>query len=350
MRKNYYSILGITKGSSKEEVKQAFRKLAHKYHPDKKGGDEKKFKEVTEAYHILSNDKKRAEYDTYGESFSGGMGGAQGFGGYDFAGAQGFDVDLGDLFGGIFGGATKRSARGADVTIDLHLSFAESIAGVTRKVHLPRHVACDTCEGTGADSKAGVIQCSTCKGSGKIQSTQRTIMGTFSVAQRCRGCGGTGKIPKKKCSTCGGSGQQRDTGTIEVHVPSGVKHGDVIRVREQGEYASFGGYGDLYIRISVEQDEHWFKEGDTLVRILPIKLTDALLGGSYPIKTPTGASIKVKIPAGVEHKERLRLSHKGVPRREGAYKRVSIEIRIQIPKKLSKTATKLIQELRDEGV
>lgn len=354
--KDYYELLGIPKGSPKEDVKKAFRKLAAKYHPDKKTGDENKYKEITEAYAVLGDDKKKAEYDTYGHSFNnaggGGGGAGAGFGGFDFSGFQqqgGFEFDLNDLFQGFgFGGGGQRQQRGNDVSIDINLSFKESIFGVTRKVLLTKNNTCDTCDGSGAAKNNEQVNCNTCGGNGKIRENRQSVMGSFTTVRDCSDCNGLGKVPKEKCPTCAGTGVKRMQTEITIKVPAGIQNGEVIRMTGQGEAMTAGQPGDLYIKVHVEADSAIKREGINLYSKLPVKLTDALLGGTYRVETLDGSS-ELKIPAGITHGELIRIKGKGVPSDRGRGD-FMVKVSVETPKKLSRKAQKLIEELREEGL
>ncbi|MEN9920346.1 MAG: hypothetical protein RL538_239 [Candidatus Parcubacteria bacterium] len=355
MSKDYYEILGIPKGSSKDEVKKAFRKLASKYHPDKQGGDEEKYKEVTEAYAVLGDDKKKAEYDTYGHAFNNGGGG--GFGGFnwqDFAqqgggfNASGFEFDLNDIFQNFGFGGGARQQRGRDVSIDINLTFNESIFGVTRKVLITKNNTCDHCDGTGAKKGTEKVSCSTCGGNGKIRETRQSIMGSFSTVRECHDCNGTGKIPKEKCEHCRGAGVARTQEEISIKVPAGIQNGEVIRMTGRGEAMLGAQPGDLYIKVHVESHKTIRRDGTTLSTNLPIKLTDAILGGSYRVETLDG-TIDVKIPAGIAHGELIRIKEKGVPSERGRGD-FMVKVSIEMPKKLSRKAQKLVEELKEEGI
>ncbi len=356
MAKDYYNILGVEKNASKDEIKKAFRKLAGKYHPDKKTGDESKFKEVSEAYSILSNEKKRAEYDTYGQSFAGASGGQGGFGGFDFSQFQqggGFSFDINDIFenfGDMFGGGNGRSRRGRDISIDINLTFKEAIFGVKRSVLLTKTSTCEHCEGTGAKDKSKLKTCATCNGQGKVREVRQSIMGQFQTARICDTCHGSGKVPEEKCTHCNGAGVRKREEEIAIAIPAGVQDGEVVRMTGRGEAIPHGQSGDLYIKLHVETNKNIVREGWNLTSTLEVKLTDALLGGEYVVHTLDGET-KVKIPAGVSHGEKLRLKGKGVPTGRGT-ERGDFLVRISIknPTKLSKTAKALIEQLREEGV
>jgi molecular chaperone DnaJ len=347
--RDYYNILGVARGASKDEIKQAFRKLAHKYHPDKKGGDEKKFKEVSEAYAVLSNDKKKAEYDAYGRVFSDGQAGG-GFGGFDFngMGAQGFDVDLGDIFSEFFGGR-GRQQRGRDISIDIQVSFRDSIFGAERKVLLAKTSVCTTCSGTGAKDQTDMQQCVACNGQGKIHDTRQYVLGTFTNIRTCDACRGTGQVPKEKCDVCRGEGVLRQQEEISITIPPGVNDGEVIRLSGAGEAVAGGSSGDLYIRVHVTPDSQFRKEGNNILMTLPLKLTDALLGGKQTIKTLDG-DIEITIPPGVPFGQLLRVRGKGVPLSNGRRGDLYVKVDITFPRKLSRRARKAVDELRSEGI
>lgn len=355
--KDYYQILGLQRGASKEEVKKAFRKLAAQYHPDKKTGDEEKYKEVTEAYSVLGDDKKKAEYDAYGQSFNGaGAGFGGGFNWQDFQSAassfngQGFEFDLNDLFSNFgFGGGGVRTQRGRDISIDINLNFEESIFGVTRKVLITKNSTCTHCNGTGAKTGAGMQSCTTCGGQGRIRETRQSILGSFTTVRECSTCHGTGQIPKERCPHCTGTGIVRAQEEITIKVPAGIQNGEVIRMTGRGEAMPHGQPGDLYIKVHVEPHKTIKRDGLNLVSKLPIKLTDALLGATYSVQTLDGV-VDIKIPAGITHGELLRIKNKGVPSDRGGRGDFMVKISLETPKKLSRKAQKLIEELREEGI
>ena len=351
---NYYNILGVDKSASKGDIKKAFRKQAHKYHPDKNGGDEVLFKKASEAYAVLSDDKKRAEYDTYGKTFGNGAGPSQGFGGFDFSGfaqQQGgnVDFDIGDIFGDIFGGGRPRTKRGHDISIDLQIPFKESIFGVERKILVTKQSTCGKCEGGGAKQGSEMITCSICNGNGQIHETKRSILGTVSVAKTCDTCLGKGREPKDKCKDCKGRGVKRKQSEISINIPAGINNGEMIRLSGAGEAISGGISGDLYIKIHFTSDKKWRKEGANLVSDLNIKLTDALLGAEYDLDTLDG-KIKLKVPKGVDFGEVLRIKGKGVPVSASQRGDIMIKLKIQLPNKLDKKTRDLVKELKTRGV
>lgn len=356
--KDYYEILGLKKGASRDEVKKAFRKKAAEHHPDKKTGNEEKYKEVTEAYAVLGDEKKKAEYDTYGHSFqgAGGGGGGQGFGagGFDFSGfqnGQGFEFDINDIFsqfgfGG--GGGRQQQARGHDVSVDINLKFDEAVFGVTRKLLITKHNTCSHCDGTGAKKGSEMSTCDTCGGQGKVRENRNSIMGSFTTVRECSVCGGIGKIPKERCGPCAGAGVARTQEEIAINVPAGIQNGEVIRMTGRGEAIKNGTPGDLYIKVHVESHKSIFRDGLTLSTKLPIKLTDALLGATYSVETLDGA-VDIKIPAGITHGELIRIKNKGVPSDRGRGD-FMVKVLIETPKKLTKKAQRLVEELRGEGI
>lgn len=353
--RDYYEILGIQKGASKDEVKKAFHKLAHKYHPDKAGGDAERFKEASEAYAVLSDDKKRAEYDAYGRVFTGGAGAqGQGFGGFDFSnfaeqfGGQGFNVDFGDIFGDLFGGGS-RARRGRDISIDLELTFKESVFGVTRKVLLAKVAQCDSCHGSGARPGSSLKTCTRCNGKGAINNTTTSPFGTFTSVTPCKECRGTGKIPEQVCETCRGEGVYRKQEEIEIQVPPGIEGGEMIRLGGMGEATQGGPAGDLYVKVHVRPDARFRKDGLNLITDLSVKLSDALLGSDYAVETLDGP-VTIGVPAGVAHGELLRVKGKGVPAGRGKRGDLFVRIKVPLPSKLSREAKKLIEKLKDEGI
>jgi molecular chaperone DnaJ len=353
MSKDYYAVLGVEKSASDDEIKKAFRKLAHKYHPDKGGGNESKFKEISEAYSILGNAKKRAEYDSYGRVFNDGAG--AGFGGFDFQG-QGFNpndfqgFDLGDIFGDIFSGrGNAQTKRGRDISIDIEIGFKDSVFGVEKKVLLTKTSKCGTCEGSGAKAGTSFDECKTCNGKGNVHEVKRSFLGTFDSMRQCEVCHGKGKVPKDKCKDCKGIGVLRKEEEIVLNIPPNVNNGEMIRMNGAGEAVPGGIAGDLYIKLHVGTDSKFKKEGYNLVTTLNVKLTDALIGNDYNIETLDG-KITVKIPAGAKINEILRVKGKGVPLNESKRGDLLIKLNIELPKKLSRKAKKAVEELRQEGI
>ena len=361
MAKDYYATLGVDRKATKDDVKKAFRKLAQKYHPDK-GGDEAKFKEITEAYAVLGDEKRRREYDTYGQAFAGGGGGASPFGGFDFNNFRGFgrggsmEFDFGDLFEGfedIFGGAGARGARartrrGRDISIDIQIPFKESILGATRSVLIAKVGACETCKGSGAKPGTELETCKTCSGTGRVHETRSTILGQFTSARSCAVCEGAGKIPKEKCAACGGRGVSRHEEEIRLSIPAGIDNGEMIRLPRQGEAVKGGVAGDLYVKVHVLPHPILRKEGADLIMELPLKLSDALLGTVASVKTVDDKMLEVKVPPLSSAEETLRIRGKGGHTERG-YGDLLIRVSVVLPRKLSGKAKKAIEELKTEG-
>lgn len=363
MAKNYYEVLGIDKKATKEDVKKAFRKLAQKHHPDK-GGDEAKFKEITEAYAVLGDDTKRREYDSYGQTFAGGgpqgnpFGG--GMGGFDFSDFSGFDgrqggveFDLSDLFegfGDIFGAPRgRRTRRGRDISIDVEIPFKDSILGTKRTVLITKIGTCDTCEGTGAKPGTELETCATCNGQGKIHETRNSPLGAFTSVRTCPACEGSGKVPKEKCATCAGHGILRKEEEVNIDIPRGIDDGEMIRMPARGEAIKGGVSGDLYVKVHVKPHALFRKDGANLVMHLPLKLTDALLGTTVAITTIEDKTLDVKVPPMEKTEETLRLRGKGVAL-EGGAGDLLIKVSVTLPKKLSGKAKKAIEDLKSEGL
>ncbi len=363
MAKNYYETLGVDKKASKDEIKKAFRTLAHKYHPDKKTGDDAKFKEINEAYSVLSDENKRAQYDQFGSAGPGmgggygGFGGGAGFDGFDFSqftqggNGQSFEFDFGDIFGDIFGGGNRRQAkRGRDISIDIELSFEDSIFGVERTILLNKTSKCDFCGGSGAEKGSEMSTCETCNGKGTVREVKRSFFGQFESVATCTKCQGKGKIPKVKCSHCFGGGVEKRESEIKVKIPVGIENGEMIRLSGGGEAISGGENGDLYIKVHVKRHAIFRKDGINLIMELPIKLSQALLGDTVTVKTLDG-DVSLKIPEGVMHGEVLRMKGKGVPAGSGSARGdILVKTSIQLPKKLSRDAKRAIETLKEEGL
>lgn len=366
MSKDYYKILGVEKNASQDEIKKAFRKLAHEHHPDKKTGNADKFKEANEAYSILSDPQKRSQYDQFGNAgfnggFGGGQGGFSGFEGFDFSGfggfggqgnGQGFEFDLGDIFGSMFGGGGRgrgrnKTPRGSDIQVDVEISFKDSVFGLEKEIHLTKHDLCEVCHGSKAEPGSSTDTCSTCKGNGQVIKQQRTILGVIENAYVCDVCEGTGKIPRSKCKHCKGKGVHQKKSTLKVVIPAGIESGETLRVRGKGEALAHGESGDLYIKVYVKKDTHFKKQGNDIHANLHISISDAVLGGETKFESLDGP-ITVKIPEALTHGEILRVKQKGVPYSAQHRGDLMLHIIIDIPKKLSKDQRKLFEQLRNQ--
>ncbi len=349
-KRDYYEVLGVNKDASKEEIKSAYRKLARKYHPDvnKEKDAEAKFKEVREAYEVLSDPKKREQYDRFGHSFSRqGAGGAQGFEGFG-------DFDFEDIFSQFFGGGGARGGRdrnrprkGQDIQKRMRVSFKEAVHGAKKKIRTTVYEECSACDGSGAESKNDIETCSRCRGTGAVTMEQQTLFGRTRTQTVCPTCNGSGKTIKNKCSTCGGEGVQGKQKTVNVTIPAGVETNNQIRMPGFGHKGVNGGPpGDLYIVFEVEEDDVFKRHGDDLVVDVPINIAQAALGDEIRVPTPYG-EVKLKIPAGTQSHKTFRLRGKGMTnvrsKRRGD---LHVIIKAMTPKNLDKQQQKLFEELK----
>lgn len=362
MATNYYDILGVPKGASQEDIKKAYRKLAHQYHPDKGNGNGEKFKEVNEAYQVLGNEEKRQQYDTYGQTFDqaqrngGGFNyggnpfGSEGFGGF---GGNGVDFDLGDIFGDIFGTRQQRESRrnhGIDLEMGLQITFEEAVFGVEKTITLEKKDVCLTCGGNGAQPGTKVITCAKCHGAGQIRTVRHTIFGNIESRTVCDRCEGTGKVPESPCQTCKGTGFQRREKSIAVKIPAGINDGQRIRVAGEGEAGYRGSSsGDLYLVIRVSPSREFVRDGQNLLKELPVSFTQAALGAKIITKTLDG-DIELKIPAGTQSGTVLKVKNRGVPyiNNPGHRGDLLVTVRVVVPSKLSKKEKELLKDLARE--
>lgn len=354
-KRDYYEVLGLSKGASKDEIKKSYRRLAKEFHPDRnKAPDaESKFKEVQEAYDILSDDEKRSAYDQYGfagtQAFDAGGGFGGGFGEAFNAG------DLGDLFGQFFGGGLGgfdfggggvRAYRGADIQINLKISFMDAVFGTTRQVNYKRHKKCEACAGTGAEKKE-MKKCEACDGKGKVTQVQQTFFGKVQTVSVCPTCLGKGEVPKEKCHTCHGAGKIVDREEFEIKIPAGIPDGVSLRFEGKGEAGENGGpEGDLYINIEVESHPKLERRGDDIYLDQEIDVVTATLGGEVTVPSVHG-DITVKVPPGTQPHKVIRLSGKGGPKFRGhgngdQYMRVIVKI----PEKLNREEQDAWEKLR----
>lgn len=361
---DYYKTLGVARNATKEEIKKKYRELAHKYHPDK-GGDERMFKELNEAYQVLSDEKKRSQYDQFGRVFEGGahQGGFEWPGGFrvDFGeggptGAGFGEFDFSDIFEDFFGGfggarTRSREKRGRDIRLDAEISFEESILGAKKEFDISKLTNCHVCKGSGGEPGAKMKDCPACNGRGNVQKTQRTILGSFTQVATCQECAGSGKRPEIKCSNCHGRGSYVSSERIEVIIPKGVREGEILKITGKGEASTVhGAPGDLYINLHVLPHKIFYRQGDDIIMRLPIKLSQALLGDTIDVETIDGA-IGLKIPEGTQGGDILRVRGKGAYLSSG-YGRgdLLVEVRVEIPKRTGKKLKELVQELKKEGL
>ncbi len=361
MPANYYDILGVPKTATQDEIKKAFRKKAHELHPDKSTGDEKKFKEANEAYQVLSDTQKRAQYDQFGQTFNGGgsqgNAGGQGFGGFDFnnfdfGGGQsfsGFEDVFGDLFGG--GGGRRRSRRGDDIQVDVEIDIFEAAKGITKIIPLRRKVTCKTCKGSGGEPGSKEETCKTCQGTGQVRKIMRTILGTFEQPAVCDTCHGKGKTFSEKCRVCHGDGRVTEEEKIEAALPAGMEDGQALSMSGKGEAGEAGTPpGDLIIVVHIKPHKKLKRQGSTLYSEEKISVTQAALGTSLSVDTLEGP-LTIKVPAGTQPGEVFRLRGKGMPTLHGRHTGDHmVTLQVEIPKKLSRKAKEALEILKSEGV
>jgi len=372
MSNDYYKVLGVEKGASDDELKKAYRKMAHKYHPDKKGGDELKFKEVNEAYQVLGDKQKRAQYDQFGSAGFGGAGagsagGAGGFGGFggfgggqqgqgvqwDFSGggAGGFS----DIFEDIFGGGSSREEaqqqKGADLKIAISIDLEDSAFGNTKEINIDRMMHCGRCEGSGAEPKTETIKCPTCGGKGTQEKFFKTIFGVMKQQGVCDECFGKGHIPKKKCTKCNGNGVERASDKFKIKIPAGIDDGEMFKIPKKGDDIARGGLsGNLFVVVRLAKHKKFERDGNNLKLDLSIKFTQAVFGDKISIET-LYKDLKLKIPAGIQSGKVIKVAGYGMPKKHGFGKGdLLVKVNINTPEKLSRAQKKLLEELKKEGI
>lgn len=347
-KSDYYETLGVSKGADDKEIKKAFRRMAMKFHPDRNPGDkdaDSKFKEINEAYEVLSDSQKRQAYDQFGHA---GVDGQGGFGGAG-AGAGSFSDIFGDVFGDIFGGAgggRGRSSvqRGSDLKYNLELTLEDAVRGVEKTIRVPTLVNCETCDGSGAKKGTSPVTCTTCGGSGQVRMQQ----GFFAVQQTCPACSGAGKIIKDPCGSCYGRGVKEETKTLNVKIPPGVDTGDRIRLSGEGEAGRNGGpAGDLYVEVHVKRHDIFERDGANLYCEVPISITEAALGGELEVPTLEGR-VKLKIPHETQTGKLFRLRGKGVkPVRGHSVGDLMCRVVVETPVNLTSRQKELLNELQE---
>ncbi len=352
-KRDYYEVLGVQKGASLDDIKKGYRKLAIKYHPDRNPGNkeaEAKFKEATEAYEVLSDDKKRQIYDQYGFAGLDGMGGGGGaqyshaFNDFSdiFGGMGGFSDFFGDFFGG---GHTRSSSRdsgdGASRRYDLNISFKEAVYGTKKEIKFSRNAVCSQCHGTGCTPGTSKVTCKACNGLGQVGRSA----GFFSIRQTCPQCNGTGKVIESPCRACHGTGYETESKRITFEIPAGIEDGRRITIRGQGDAGLNGGQsGDLVVIVHVAEHEYFERDGQDLYCAVPISITQAALGATITIKALNDSKIDVPVPAGSEHGKLLRIKGEGVPYSGGTKKGdLYIKLMVQVPSRLNSEQKKLLE-------
>ena len=357
--KDYYAALGLEKGASEADIKKAFRKLAIKYHPDKNQGDkeaESKFKEINEAYQVLSDPDKKAKYDMYGTvDFDGSGFGSGGFGGFDFSDIGGFGDIFESFFGGGGGGRRRNGPqRGSDLEYTINLTFEEAVFGVEKEISIDRSENCETCKGSGAKAGTSKKTCPTCNGQGQVRVQRQTPLGSFVSTSTCNTCGGSGTVIEEPCTSCHGRGHVRKTRKIKVNIPAGVDTGNVMPLRGQGNHGTNDGPpGDLYIRINVAPSKKFVRKGNDIYIDTHISMGKAALGTEITVATVDG-DVKYTIPAGTQSGTLFRLKGKGVPRVNSSGRGDQyVKVIVDIPKNLNdkqKDALKAFMEACGENV
>lgn len=354
MKKDYYAILGITKNATADDIKKAYRRLAHVYHPDKQGGDEAKFKEVNEAYQVLSNAEKRKQYDQFGKTFDGpgaapggGFSGAQwGWGGAPGGGFEG-GPEWNDIFDAVFegfggGGGRRTYERGADLEVPLTITLEEAKQGKHIDLDFETHVQCATCGGVGHDEKAGSTTCSKCGGRGEVRETRKTFFGDFAKVARCDTCMGTGKVPNKVCVACKGTGRVYGHKKLVIDIRPGVEDGQIIRMPGMGEAGAHrAGSGDVYVRIKIRPHQVFVRRGQDLYMTVSVRVMDVLLGRPIIVRLLGGGSREVIVPPGFDLASELRIKGEGMTPRND----LIIRLDVRTPKKLDAKTKELLEEL-----
>ncbi|WP_298723565.1 molecular chaperone DnaJ [uncultured Ferrovibrio sp.] len=350
-KRDYYEVLGVSRDASADDIKRAFRKLAMKYHPDRNPGDksaEQSFKEINEAYDVLKDEQKRAAYDQYGHAaFEGGGGRGPGGAGFDFTS---FSDIFDDLFGEFMGsggrGGRGNANRGSDLRYNLEITLEDCYRGKSAKIRVPTSIACEACDGSGAEGAAQPVACPTCKGHGKVRAQQ----GFFTIERSCPTCGGVGRVIEKPCKVCGGAGRVHKEKTLTVDIPPGVDEGNRIRLAGEGEAGLRGGpSGDLYVFLSVKPHRLFRREGQHLHCRVPISMTTAALGGHVDVPTLDGSHARVTIPEGTQTGKQFRLRGKGMPSLQqsgfgAGFGDLYIQVMVETPVKLNKRQRELLEE------
>ncbi len=342
---DYYKTLGVSREATKEDIKKSYRKLAHKHHPDK-GGDEKVFKKISEAYHVLSNEEKRAQYDRFGKSGPSMGQQSSGFGGFSQA-----DFDMGDMFSDLFGfgrNSQKRQQKGEDIAIRITINIADVFENKEKTIRLDRLVLCSSCEGKGYPKNSNLKKCATCGGEGKV----RTAIGPFSQISTCPSCLGEGNIPDKKCSSCHGEGRIKEKKEVRFTIPAGISNGQTLRIGGEGNAGKKGfPSGDLLVEIFVENKTSFERRGDDLYYKTKINFTQAALGDTIEVKLLNGKKLSLKIPAGTNNGKIFRISKKGFPKISGyGQGDLYIIIEVSVPQKLTKNQKRILEELKKENI
>jgi len=361
--KDYYKILGVAKNATEDDIKKAYRHLAHKYHPDK-GGDAARFKEVSEAYQVLSDTDKKAQYDNFGRVFEEAPG--QGFRGFqwgwgtphehdaeEFGDGFGVDFDIGEIFEDFFGAKTAKDTKaGRDIEVELAVPLEATLKGREEVINLTKFVTCTRCQGVGAEPSTKVKECFSCRGQGQVQQIKRTVFGAFTRVGLCPECKGEGLIPEHPCNVCKGEGRIQREDAIKVQIPPGVDSNQILKVAGKGDVGrKKGRTGDLYIRVFVKPHSVFKRKGDDLHVKMPILFSQAALGDEIEVPTIEGTKILLTIPRGIESGKVLKISGKGIPHFSGLGRgNMLVEIEVVTPKKLTREQKELLEKLKNQGL
>ena len=347
-KRDYYEVLGVSKTANEDEIKKAYRTLAKKYHPDvsKEENAAEKFKEVQEAYEVLSDPTKREQYNQFGHQGANFGGGGAGFDGFNFGGFGGFEDILSSMFGGGSSRSSGRSNRGADLRTSITISFEEAAFGLEKELIINKHDTCSTCSGLGAESKSDISVCSTCRGRGKILTEQNTIFGRIQTESTCSTCGGSGETIKNKCKTCSGEGRVKKQSKIKIKIPAGIDDGQGFKLSGYGEAGRKGGsHGDLYVNVNVKPHELFVRDGLNIYMEMPITFSQAALGDTVEVPTLTG-NVSLKIPAGTQTSTKFKLTNKGIANaRTNRTGHQYVVVQVITPKKLTNEQKELFKKL-----
>ena len=353
MNKDYYQVLGVSKNATQDDIKKAYRKLAHEYHPDKNHGNEKKFKEINEAYQVLSDKDKRSQYDQFENAFEENQGPA----GFDFRG-KGFDfMDFEEILEDFFGfGAGARGKknikRGKDIEIQMEIPLEATLTKQEKQISLHKYNECSRCNGKGAEPGTSINECFSCRGKGEVQQIKKTILGSVTRYIICPECRGEGQKPEKPCNVCKGNGRIEEKDDIKIIIPAGVDSNQIIKITGKGNVGKKGGEnGDLYIRIFVKPHLIFQRIGDDLKITMPISFSKTALGDELEVPTLEGKNIILKIPQGTESGKIFKISKKGIPHFSGFGKgNLYVQVNIKTPKKLTKKQKEILEELKKENL
>ncbi len=359
---SYYDVLGVKTNASSDDIKKAYRKLAHKYHPDKKTGDELKFKKINEAYQVLSDESQRKQYDNFGNNHQGSEAGfnstwswgsqqqKEGFNNAEFDAS-----DLGDIFQEFFGRkvSPKNTKRGKDIEISFEINLEESLSEVKKTISLNKYISCNRCDGGGGEPGSKINECFSCRGVGEVQEIKKTFLGSFTVRVTCPDCKGEGNVPEKHCNVCKGDGRVKMKNKIEITIPAGIDNNQIIKIIGKGEAGKKSGQnGDLYVRVFIKKHSIFERKNDDIYMRLPITFSQAVLGDEVKIPLlEKNKKVIFKIPSATDYGKVFKISNKGIPKFSGWGRgNMYIILLLTVPKKITSKQKKIIMELKKEGL